>query len=562
MKQQTASKNRWLVRKRLHDDLLEHLCLLRGFQSSALTPDYSTHLHDPNLLPDMKIARELLARAAKERWPIAIFGDYDADGTPASALLSLAFKKLNLPHQVVLPTRQSGYGLKLDQVESIAQHAKLLITVDTGISSVEEIRKAKELGLHVIILDHHIPPASLPPADAVVDPHRTDSQYPFPHLCGCALAFKFVTALGQDFPELTDGFCKWLLDLVAVSTIADMMPLVGENRALVHYGLIVLRQNRRPGLQALLDRAGIDARSVSASTVGFSIGPRLNASGRLGDNRPAYELLVADDMATATSYADQLEEANRLRQSMVEDVLLQAREQVFKQNNPEDRIFLILGEEWPTGVVGLVAGKLSAEYSRPVIVGSSHEGEVRASCRSVEKYPIVDGLTKCSHLLKTFGGHAQAAGLSADLAGWADFCQAVKADVRGHLSEDDLCRVYKADAVLSDGDLRLEVATRLENLQPFGLGNTKPLLVLPRAEIKEVRFIGSNNRHVKVRLQADGLELDGIGFNVADRYKNAPITHGQFLGYLENNRWNGTERLQFQLIDFQDPGAMIDAIDG
>lgn len=288
---------RWCVHVRRQPKLLDHLCDLRGIADSDLSPDYARHLHDPMLLPDMDNACDLIEQAVAGKWHVTIFGDYDADGTPASAILSLMLDQIGLEHEVVLPTRLTGYGLRLEQVKEIATRSKLLITVDTGVTSVAEIALAKELGLKVIILDHHLPLDELPPADAIVDPHRIDSQYPFSHLCGCALAYKFVVALGNKFPALAERFSKWLLDLVAVSTVADMMPLTGENRVLVHYGLLVLRQNRRPGMQALLAAASVDVKALTAGTLGFTVGPRLNAAGRLGDNMPAYELLTATTKA-------------------------------------------------------------------------------------------------------------------------------------------------------------------------------------------------------------------------------------------------------------------------
>ncbi|QQG49984.1 MAG: single-stranded-DNA-specific exonuclease RecJ [Candidatus Berkelbacteria bacterium] len=555
---QHTRESRWSVRKRLNRDLLEHLCLLRGFSADDLQPDYSAHLHDPNLLPDMVVARRLIRQAVENGSHVTIFGDYDADGTPASALLSMTLTKINVPHDVMLPTRSTGYGLHCEQVEEIIKRSKLLITVDTGINSLEEIKMAKDAGLGVIVLDHHLPGPELPVADAIIDPHRKDSTYPFAQLCGCALAFKLVCALVEDFHEITKGYCKWLLDLVAISTVADMMPLVGENRALVHYGLVVLRQNRRVGLQALLEEAGVQSDSITSSTIGFIIGPRLNASGRLSDNTPALRLLLTEDKKKAKALAKEIEQANVTRQSLVDEVLSEAREQLFKQNDNGDRIFTLFGRDWPSGVVGLVAGRLVFEYSRPVIVGSLQNGEIRASARSIEKYSIVDGLTRCATHLGTFGGHAQAAGLSTNASNWEKLSSALKRDAVNCLDEHDLVKRYVAEAFLEKSDLTTKVASSLEKLAPFGLGNTKPLLILRDADVADVRFIGSDARHLKMLLNSALGNLEVIGFDLADRYKQQSLKSGNFLGYLENNYFQGAERLQLRLVDFQPREAVIE----
>jgi single-stranded-DNA-specific exonuclease len=556
-----ALKPLYLAHRRRADDLLEHLCQLRGFDPEQLLPDYSTHLHDPNKLPDMDKARELMRRAVKEKWQVAVFGDYDADGTPAAALLSALLGELGLEHEVILPTRESGYGLRMSYIEEISTRCRLLITVDTGVSSVPEITRAKELGLGVIVLDHHLPGITLPPADALIDPYLKRSSYPFKELCGCALAFKFACALQADFPAVTAAFCKWQLDLVAIATVADMMPLIGENRVLVHYGLVVLRQQRRPGLRALVDIAGIRPETISAATLGFVIGPRLNASGRLGDNTPAFELLSTNSSMAADRLARVLETANAKRQALVETTLREASELLFVQNQPEDRIFLVQGDHWPAGVVGLVAGKLSQRFNRPVVVGTALEGEIRASARSIEKYPVIDGLSNNAKILKSYGGHALAAGLSAEAESWEALAAGLKSHAAATLTSDDLRPTFRADAVATSGDLDIKTVKKLERLEPFGLANKQPLVLVEDAIVEEVRFIGGEGRHLRVNISSPIGRVEGIGFDLAGRYKSAPITEGAFLGYLDNNYWNGRERLQLKLIDFQPQGVEINLID-
>jgi single-stranded-DNA-specific exonuclease len=555
---------KYTVRRRRSESLLEHLCLVRGFSPDDLQPSYDLHIHSPELLPDIGRARDLIRQAFDQKWHVTVFGDYDADGTPASALLGHLFRRVGISHDIVLPTRQSGYGLRLGQVEEIAARSQLLVTVDTGTSSLAEIARAKELGLKVIVLDHHLPGKTLPAAEAVVNPYRQDSRYPFSGLCGCALAYKLVCALQGKLPGVDESFCKWQLDLVAISTVADMAPIIGENRALVHYGLIVLRQNRRPGLRALLKAAGVESEAVTAMTLGYIIGPRLNASGRLGDNSPALKLLLAEEEVTAAALAAELEAANKQRQDLVDETLLQARSLLLKQNDLGDKLFVLAGQQWPSGVVGLVAGRLTNEYRRPVIVGSIQDGEVRGSARSIERYPLIDGLTKHAGLLLTYGGHAQAAGLSCATDNWDKFAALLKQHAADFISTDDLRPTYLAEAVLTGGELTSRTATEIERLEPYGMGNKQPLLMLREATIRQARLVGTDNRHLKLHLDVAGQgrgSIEAIGFGLAERYKTAVLTEGNFVGYLENNRWNGKDRPQLRLVDFQPSSVEVDFID-
>jgi len=554
-----ASPNHWRIHERRHPQLLEHLCLLRGLDATGLAPDYALHLHDPFLLPDMEKACALIGQAHTEQWPITIFGDYDADGTPAAALLSLVLGELGLKHEVVLPTRLSGYGLRIEQVRQMAQHSRLLITVDTGISSVEEITEAKALGLNVIILDHHLPPLILPPADAIVDPHRADSRYPFAELCGCALAYKFAVALGQTFPQISERFTKWLLDLVAISTVADMMPLSGENRALVHYGLVVLRQNRRPGLKALLKLAGVESSSLTAGSLGFIVGPRLNAAGRLGDNSPAYELLKAGSDEVAHKFAEKIEAANGERQTLVAKVMAEAEQVLFEQNDRADRIYLLAKADWPAGVVGLVAGKIAAQHARPVLVATFENDTARGSARSIEAYPIVTALERQRDFLESYGGHASAAGFSLPAKQWPKFSKQMKSDAREILSEALLRRTYTVDAQLEPDDVSKRSVDSLERLQPFGLGNSRPLFLLRSVTLRDSKRIGREGRHIKGRLVSADYDLAGVGFGLADRFKAAPPLL-DCIGHLEVNRWQNQEMLQFQIIDYRPGGDKLEWI--
>lgn len=543
------------------ETLLDHLCRIRGIDLARMVPDFDTDLHNPDLLPGMSQARALVRRAVKEKWSVAIFGDYDADGTPAAVLLTELCQKLGLKSTVFLPTRESGYGLGSADVERIAAVAKLLITVDTGIAAVEPIKKLKKLGLKVIVLDHHLPQELLPPADAIVDPFLDGANYPFLYLCGCALAFKLACALQKDFPQITEGFLKWQLDLVAISTVADMMPLRDENRVLVYFGLQVLRKTRRLGLQALLRHAGIKPESITEGIIGFAIGPRLNAAGRLGDNRPVYDLLATDSEAVAEKLALTIELANSQRQALVEKVLAEAEKLLFEQNDRDDLLFAVAKSSWPAGIVGLVAGKLTEKFNRPVIVGSISNDLVRASGRSIEQYPLIDGLTENKGQLVRFGGHRQAAGLTVTSKKWSKFVEAMKAHAVKIFKGVLPIPVIKADAVMLIEEANLENIDLLVRLQPYGIGNPKPLFVIQAVTITEPKTMGRENKHIRARITANGQSLPAVAFSMADRFTKLAQTKADIVGYLSRNEWQNTSSAQFQIVDFNTPNSEMEFLE-
>lgn len=550
--------SRWQLIDRGDRELLEHLCDIRGFAKAEIVPDFTKHLHDPNLLPDMAKARELICQAAKKRSLVVIFGDYDADGTPASALLSHVLTRLEIPHRVILPKRQEGYGLRIETIESLPSETKLLITVDTGITNVAEIARAKKRGIKVIILDHHLPGPKLPAADAIVDPFIPDSTYPFTGLCGCAIAYKLTEALAQDFPaKLNEAFRKWLLDLVAISTVADMMSLRDENRALVHYGLMVLQKTRRPGLKALLAVAGLPPEKITTGSIGYVIGPRLNASGRLGDNMPALKLLTTTDEAEATALAAEIEANNNQRQQAVSVVIEAATRLLFKQNRKDDRCFIVHGDDWPSGVVGLVAGRLSGQYNRPVVVVTGEGEMLTGSARSTNNYSIIDGLRTNESWLTRFGGHRQAAGLSLTRENLPKFIDGLKSHAAAEISVADLVPVHVAEAELIDDELSLATAAALAMLSPFGQDNPQPLFLIRDVTLGEARVLGNGGDHLKWQTNRNGNRLEIIGFGLAKRRGELP-TKADLLGHLEINSWRERQTLQLRLVDFRPAGGEIE----
>ncbi len=550
---------RWHLYRRSDSSLLEHLCRIRGFQPDMIKPSFTEHLHDPELLPDIAEARRLIATAVKKGWRCLIFGDYDADGTPAAAILSLAFDRIGLQHEVVLPTRETGYGLRSQDIPAFAKRAQLLITVDTGITSVKEITLAKELGMKVVILDHHLPKSELPPADAVVDPFIERSTYPFRDLCGAALAYKLVLALRSDFPnQLGEGFCKWLIEIVAIATVADMMPLVGENRVIVHFGLQTLAKTRRPGLISLMNVAGINPEALSASTLGYAIGPRFNASGRLADNRPVFELLKTASMDEALTIAQGLEQANRRRQDLVAKVLEDATKQLWQQNNPDDRVIILSGVDWPSGVLGLVAGKIVQETSRPAIVLTKTADGYSGSARSIDRFSMIDALEQTKKHLVRFGGHRLAAGLAVNDRHLEQFVKDIKKHAKTALAKDDLRPIIEIDAELRGDDISNETIRQVDQLAPFGYKNSQPLFLIKNLDLSRPVVMGSSKNHLKWRLDIDAKPLEVVAFGLAGRFLANPAEKADIVGVLEQNLWNGSSRLQVKLKDYRPTGLAID----
>lgn len=555
-------QKKWQVFRRRRPNLVEHLCQLRGINEDELTPNYEKHLHSPALLPDIEKACQLIVEAKRSDWSVCIFGDYDADGTPAAALLSQVLTKLGISHSVELPRREAGYGLNEDLAAAVATRYKLLITVDNGINAVEPIKMLRAADVEVIVLDHHLPKSELPPASAIVDPFLESSTYPFKHLCGCAIAYKFALALNRYFPkELPDSFTKWLLDLVAISTVADVMPIKGENRVLTHFGLIVLRHNRRLGLKHLLNKTGLDPRNIDARALGYIIGPRLNASGRLGDNRPALDLLLSRDESTALEKAAEIEAHNSKRKTELDRLQIEAEALLWRQNRKEDRFLVVIGNDWPIGLVGLVAGRLVSQFNRPVAVGSTVSGIVKASARSPETFSLKTALDAISENLISYGGHDFAVGLSFNKEALPKVVDSLKNLALRQLTPEQLIPIIKADAILQPQDLSLKTVEDVSRIGPFGFGNLEPLFVVPDCHLSMIKTVGAKGEHLKAVVQFSGRKLEAIGFGLYPRFKIDGRLSTNLLASLESDNWLGRPKLQLKIKDYVHDRALIKEVD-
>ncbi len=474
-----------------------------------------TDLHDPFLLPGMAETVNLLREAITAGKTILVYGDYDADGICAASILMEVLHEEGASLAYRIPSRHTeGYGLNADAVREIAGKAQLLITVDCGISNVAEVDLAKELGLTVIITDHHQPPEVLPKADVVMDPLL--GNYPFPYLCGAGVALKICQAL-----QGMAGVEK-RLDLAALATVADIVPLQDENRIIVREGLKRMETTSRPGLKALLENAGVQP-PVTADHLAFRLGPRLNAAGRLGDAKLGVHLLLTPDPAKAANIAGLLEEANRTRQNLEREMTSAALSQLSLDELANAHVIIVSGEDWNPGLIGLTAGRLCERFHLPVIALSVHGDTATGSCRSIPGVNIYKMLSACGDLLERFGGHEQAAGLNVKADLIPQLRERLEKEISAAAPEECFLPSMEYDLTVPFRVWTPETLALLDRLEPFGCGNPPPLFLLQGAEVQSLRRVGKDSSHLKLTvLDADLTVVDGIAFSLGEVADEAP----------------------------------------
>lgn len=524
--------------------------LAQRFLSDALTD-----LPDPFSMKGLKAAVDRLATAVIERHPVTLYGDYDVDGVASTALLATFLGQLGLVAKTYIPHRLGeGYGLNLPAIEKIAESGtRLLVTLDCGITSHAEIARAGELGLEVIVVDHHAVPETMPPALAVLNPLQPGCDYPTKWLCGGGVTFNLCMGLRKVlrdrgyFSDKREPNLKQHLDLVALATVADVVPLTGANRILVRHGLTELTLGRRPGVRALKAIAGVVG-EVTASHVGFRLGPRINAAGRLDDASIGLRCLLAADEATAMPLARALDDANAERQEIEKAILNQAVELAGEAVARGAKGLVLWAPTWHPGVVGIVASRVVERFYRPTILVGIHEGLGKGSARSIEGFHLYDAIKACSGALKRFGGHRAAAGLSIEPDRLPAFAADFEKVAGQRLSADDLVPRLRIDALVSPGELDQQTYVALRALGPFGMGNAEPLLALEGQEAKP-RVIDNKRAgepgHLKLMLKG-APSLDAIGFRQAPL---SPLTAGPVdLAFrLQLDEYQGVTRLGLKL---------------
>ena len=505
--------------------------------------------HDPFALSGMERAVERIAAALASREPTVIYGDYDADGLTGTAILVSALRARGARVSHYIPNRYAdGYGLTIEALQALAQGgARLVVTADCGARSVAEAEAAQRLGLDLIITDHHAPADRLPQCLAIINPRQQGDNYPFNDLSGAGIAYKLALALWRALggPDPSD-----LLDLVAVGTIADLVPLRDENRSLTRAGLDRLRSTPRPGLRALMQVAGIQPSSLRATGIGYGVAPRLNAAGRLDSAEAAYQLLMAEDSVQAAALAESLDRSNRDRRLATSQLVELARS--LGTQSQEAHLIFAAHPDFREGLAGLVAARLVEERSRPVVIAHLGESEVRGSARSIPGFHITRALDECAELLTRHGGHAAAAGFTVPRERLGELGDRLQAIARRELAGLDLTPAIEIDARLSPGDITMRSVEFVESLEPCGSGNEAPLFSAHGLRVRSARTVGADGKHLKLTLGSDGSAgaWEAIGFGMGSLAQGLPARVDAAFR-LERNTWGGYESLQMNLVDLR-----------
>ena len=576
---------------KLFEEILKARGLTKENRDAFLNPDYDAK-HDPFLLPDMRAAVDRLVVAREKQEKITIYGDYDIDGLTASTVLIDAFENFGFKHvDIFIPNRfVEGYGLTVEAVERIAATgANLIVTVDCGSLSEKEIIRANELGVDVIVTDHHNVAPVQPPAVAVINPKRllqdypdaykdfvlvaedgrwkmedserfrpnSNSQipiaklYPFLDLAGVGVAFKLVQALQTRLKGLEDGQEKWLLDLVALGTVCDVVTLVDENRTNVYWGLKVMAKARRPGLKALMVVAGIEPSQVNARSLGFGLGPRMNAAGRLETAQYALDMLRAKDNTTALEKAQLLDDMNKARRAEQDKILKEAIVEAEQRIN--DPVLVVSGKGWNHGIIGIVAAKLLEKYKKPTYVLEEMGEESKGSARSYGDFSAADAIRASDDIITKGGGHKLAAGMTLptkNIQAFRDRVNKFYADQK--LFNQQALLLPKADAVANFEDVTEELIEKIAMLEPFGNGNTQPVLTSEKVLIIHLRRMGADAQHVKLEVQgASGASLQLLAFNAPEHFFVEPGEYVTVWYQPDINEWNGRRTIEGRLLHLE-----------
>ena len=520
-------------------------------------------LHDPSLLPHMTRAAERIVQAIESGERIVIYGDYDVDGITATVLLLQCLRLAGANVGYYIPDRlDQGYGLNDDAIRRLkGEGAQVIVTVDCGVNAVAEAKVAEELGLTLIITDHHEPGTELPAAYAVIDPKLESSTYPCAELSGVGIAFKLAWAIGQTFSQgkrVSEEFREFLLKAVALAalgTIADVVPLQGENRVLAKFGLVALENTESPGIRALMAVAGLDQKRLDARDVAFGLGPRINAAGRLGSAGLAVDLLMADSYPKAQDIATRLDERNRERQEIGKRILAAAEAKIESEIDLGSANTIVLADpSWHFGVMGIVASKIADKYYRPTIMFALEGDVARGSARSIPPFHLYDGLSTCDRYLQGFGGHAQAAGVQVQLEHLDDFILAFDQHARAVLNADDLVRALPIDAKVTLDLVNEGLASEIDRLMPFGHGNREPILAAEDVIIAgQPRRVGSNGKHLKLVVRQGTASFHSIAFGMGEIIDRLEARKdGWAIAFVPKiNEWNGKRNLELEIKDIQ-----------
>lgn len=537
--------------------LFEKILVARGLttrvaREAFLRPDYAAVKHDPFLLPDMEKAVARLKQARQQGEKIVIYGDYDIDGLSATALLLDAFDKFGFEDvDAFIPNRfVEGYGMTMGAVDKVRDMgADLILTVDTGSLCHAEIEYASSLGIDTVVTDHHNVAETPPPSVAAVNPKFSGHTYPFRDLCGAGVAFKLVQALQTELEGLPDGYEKWLLDLVALGTVCDIVTLADENRANVYWGLEVLKKQQRPGLKALMVVAGVEPEQVNASHLGFGLGPRMNAAGRLETAQHALDMLTAHDGLAALEASEKLEELNVKRRSIQDAIFEEACMQAEKLAN--DRVLVVSSDGWNHGVIGIVASKLVEKYKKPVFIIGERGEEATGSARSFGDFSAADAVRAADDIIIKGGGHGAAAGVTLETEKIDDFRRRVNEFYDSlQLTNQERYLLPRADVEIGDfSEIDEDLVANLAKMEPFGNGNPEPVLKITKTSVLSMRRMGTDGQHVKLALRdKNGKVLQMLAFNAPEEFFREPGDEVVAWFQPTVNEWQGVRTVEGRLL--------------
>ena len=524
--------------------------------NSFLSPDYDLEKGDPYLLPDMQKAVDRIKTAYEKGEKIVIYGDYDVDGISATALLLDAFESFGFKDiQSFIPNRfVEGYGMTIGAVDKIkSMDANLIITVDCGSLCHNEISYANSLGIDTVVTDHHNVAETPPPAVAAVNPRFGGHLYPFSDLAGVGVAFKLVQALQKELDGLPEGYEKWLLDLVALGTVCDIVKLTGENRANVYWGIEVMKKQRRTGLKALMAVANIDKADISAKTLGFVFGPRINAAGRMETASLALDMLISKNGDDALNKANYIDDLNSHRRQMQDDIFKEACK--IALDYKDDDVLVINGKNWNHGIIGIVAAKILEKFKKPVyILAENDNGETKGSARSFGDFSAADAVRAADDIIIKGGGHAAAAGVTLKNDKISDFRQRVNEFYSSlQLNNQESYVLPKADVEIDDfSEINEDLVGKIATMEPFGNGNPEPVIKITAADIVNVQHMGTDGQHIKLSARdSDGIVIRMLAFNAPENFLCKPGDTASIWFRPVINEWQGIRSVEGELLHLQ-----------
>ena len=504
--------------------------------------------HDPFLIKDMDIAVERILKAIKEKQKVTIYGDYDVDGITSIIVLKSFFKDVGLEVDSYIPNRlEEGYGLNKEAIKKIVEDGcELMITVDCGISAIDEIDYATELGVETIITDHHEPGNEIPKALAVIDNKRKDSTYPFRELAGVGVAFKLIQALGTKLGLKEESYLKYL-DIVCLGTISDIVPLVDENRVIAKLGLMLVEQTKNMGLKSIINSSGY--KKIDSTTISFGVAPRINACGRMGKAEEALELFLSSDIKKVNELTKKLNEHNSIRQATEKSIYENVVKKIEQDHLDRNKILIVAGENWHHGVIGIVSSKITDMYFKPSILLSFEEDGIgKGSGRSIPGFDLHEALSKCSDKIEKFGGHSMAIGITVKRENLEAFKQEIE-KIADENKIDEIIPIINIDAKINLSSISKSMVESLKQLEPFGEANKMPIFAFKNLKIDSIRAL-SDGKHLKLTLKDNNIIINGIGFNMGylvDEYRIGDKI--DVAGVLEINTFNGVDNLQINIKD-------------